>query len=68
MIWIVLGGLLILSAVFVVVVHHLTAPAQRDHDVSRAVLRADAANAADHRAARRAMNDAAGQSWRNLTE
>jgi len=40
----------------------------REANLREQGLRADARVTRDHRAARRAMNDAAGQSWRNQFE
>lgn len=54
------------------VVARLAGPIHRNHtEQAEAELRgrlheADAQVSAEHRRARRAMNDAAGQSWRNL--
>ncbi|WP_273491720.1 hypothetical protein [Gordonia otitidis] len=43
-------------------------PARLDQELHRRVRNADAEIHAEYRAARRAMNDAAGQSWRNLVD
>ena len=40
----------------------------REANLREQVVRADARVTRDHQAARRAMNDAAGQSWRNQFE
>lgn len=40
----------------------------RTEQIRRDLLRADQQVHVEHRKARRAMNDAAGQSWRNLAE
>ncbi len=40
----------------------------REANLREQVVRADAHVTRDHQAARRAMNDAAGQSWRNQFE
>ncbi|GAC50993.1 hypothetical protein [Gordonia aichiensis] len=43
-------------------------PVRRDQELHRRVRSADAEVHAEYRAARRAMNIAAGQSWRNLVD
>lgn len=47
---------------------HHTVQRPAEERLKRRVLEADHQLSVAHRQARRAMNDAAGQSWRNLTE
>lgn len=64
----VLIAFLLWCAAAVCVANSGTSPAQRSPESIRAELRlADQRLDAEYRQARRAMNDAVGQSWRNLT-
>ena len=58
----------LISAVFIAWALGLTSTPKQpsEDDVRAALLESDARLQAEHLQARRAMNDAAGQSWRNL--
>lgn len=59
---------LLLSGIAYVVICLVVETSRKELKVRAELLAADRKLAAEHRKVRRAMNDAAGQSWRNLAE